>query len=210
MRGNRRSRRETRDQKNKPAYTIGLTGGIACGKTAAAQALGVLGAEVIDADAIAHALTAPGGAAADAVLARFGTLDRKALGRAVFSDEAARRDLNAIVHPLVISAVKGALAAAKAPVCVMDVPLLYEAGMEGMADEVWVVHVPPAEQLRRVMERDGLSEADARARVNSQMPTEEKLRRADAAVDTSGPKEETAKHIEALYAAALRRAGARP
>ena len=191
-------------------YVIGLTGGIASGKSHAAGVLRALGAEVIDADAISRSLTAPGGAAAAAVLARFGTLDRKALGRIIFSDPAARADLNAIVHPLVRRAMDEAIAASPAAVCVADVPLLFEAGMEDIADEVWVVHVPAAEQISRLMRRDGLPAGEAAMRVESQMPTAEKLRRADAAIDASGPKEETAARLSALWQAALERAGARP
>jgi len=191
-------------------YIIGLTGGIASGKSHAAGVLRELGAEVIDADAISRALTAPGGAAAAAVLARFGTLDRKALGRIIFADPAARADLNAIVHPLVRKAMDEAIAASPAPVCVIEVPLLFEAGMEGLADEVWVVYVPVAEQVERIMKRDGLPEKDALMRVESQMPTEEKLRRADVAIDASGSKEETAARLSALWRLTLAKAGARP
>lgn len=190
-------------------HIIGLTGGIASGKSSAAAALRAFGAEVIDADAIAKELTAPEGAAAPAVLARFGTLDRRVLGKMIFSDERARRDLNAIVHPLVHTAMEGALSAATAPVVVVDVPLLYESGMEGMADEVWVVHVPRETQIERVMARDALPREEAVARVDSQMPTEEKMRRADACVDTSGPPEETRARLFSLYQKALERAGER-
>ena len=195
---------------NPNMYVIGLTGGIACGKSNAAKVLRELGAEVIDADAISHSFTVPGGAAADAVFARFGTLDRKALGAIVFSDEEERKALNAIVHPLVQKAVDEAVAACRQPLCVVDVPLLYEAGMESIADEVWVVHVPRREQLRRVIKRDTLSTKDALRRIQSQMPTEEKLRRGDAAIDTSGSREETRRQIEVLWQGALRRAEAQP
>ncbi|MCL1964674.1 MAG: dephospho-CoA kinase [Firmicutes bacterium] len=190
-------------------YVIGLTGGIASGKTHAAQILRALGADVIAADEIARSLTSPGGAAAKAILRRFGTLDRKALGRVVFSDTEARLALNAIVHPLVKKAVHEAIAASAKPVCVADVPLLYETGMETIADEVWVMHVPGPEQLRRVMKRDSLTEAEALLRVESQMPTEEKLRRGDVAIDTSGPKEATAALLEAHWQRALAKAGVR-
>ena len=190
-------------------YVIGLTGGIASGKSHAAKVLRSLGAEVIDADAIARGITSPGGAAAAAVLARFGTLDRKAIARVVFGDKQARMDLNAIVHPLVREAIHAAIAASATPVCVVDVPLLFEAGMEDIADEVWVVHVPEKEQIRRIIKRDGLSEADALRRVESQMPTHEKLRRANQSIDASGPKDETRAQLEALWQRALAKAEAR-
>ncbi|MDR0896533.1 MAG: dephospho-CoA kinase [Oscillospiraceae bacterium] len=190
----------------KRPYVVALTGGIATGKSTAAAVLRALGAPVLDADAISRALTAPGGAAAEAVLARFGTLDRRALAAIVFTDERARGDLNAIVHPLVTDALRQGIAEAAAPVVVLDVPLLYEAGLDGLADEVWVTHVPEAEQIRRLHDRDGLEEAAARARINSQMPTAEKLRRADHGIDTIGAPEDTRACVKALYTQALKKA----
>lgn len=187
---------------------IGLTGGIATGKSTVAQMLREMGAQVLDADKIAHELTSPEGRAAPAVLERFGTLSRPDIGRVVFRDAQARRDLNAIVHPLVRQEMIDQLAASSAPVAVLDVPLLYEAGMEDMADIVWVVHVPEEVQIERVMARDSLTRDDALRRIRSQMPTEDKLRRADEGIDTSGPFEETRRQVEALWARALHMAGA--
>lgn len=187
-------------------YRIGLTGGIACGKSTVAGILRELGAEVLDADAIARQMTTPGGAAADAVLARFGTLDRRLLASVIFQDEDARQDLNDIVHPLVRSAMEAAIDKSKAKAVVLEVPLLYESGMESMTDEVWVAHIAGREQLRRVMARDGLSEADALARINSQMPAEEKLRRADVVIDTGLPIAHTRERVAQLWRLALIRA----
>lgn len=187
---------------------IGLTGGIATGKSTVAATLRELGAQIIDADAISRALTSPGGRAADAVYARFGTLDRKALGRIVFSSDEARLDLNAIVHPMVHAEMEAAIRAATAEIVVLDVPLLYESGMETLADEVWVVYTSREEQVRRVMARDGLSPEAAEARINSQMPTEEKLRRADHSINTTGPYPETRAQVEALWRRAQQRTGA--
>lgn len=188
---------------------IGLTGGIACGKTTAAAALGALGAPIFDADAVSHALTGEGGAAAADVLARFGTLDRREIAKAAFSDPAALADLNAIVHPRVNAALEEFLResrASGAPVCVLDVPLLFECGMERLCDETWVVSVPQEVQLARVIARDGATREAALARIAAQMPMEEKRRRADAVIDTSGPKEETRRRVVALYAKARERA----
>ncbi|HIQ63142.1 MAG: dephospho-CoA kinase [Christensenellales bacterium] len=184
-------------------WVIGLTGGIASGKSTAARMLSELGAAVVDADEIARALTGPGGAAADAVMKRFGTLDRRALAARIFADEQERRALNAMVHPLVRRAMQEAVAALDAPAAVLDVPLLFEAGMDDLCDEIWVVHVPTDVQLARVMERDGLAREAALARIRSQMPTEEKLRRADCAIDTSGPLEQTQARLRALWTRAL-------
>ncbi len=188
-------------------YIIGLTGGIATGKSTAAQALRSFGADVIDADAISRAATMPGGSAAPAVLEAFGTLDRKAIAGKVFADPEARRRLEAIVHPIVRAEMARRIGESRAPVCVLDVPLLFESGMETMADEVWVTWVPGDEQLRRVRVRDGLDEDAARARIASQMPTEEKIRRADHAVDTSGSFENTRACLRRLWEQALERAG---
>ncbi len=187
-------------------YVIGLTGGIASGKSHAAKALRSLGADVIDADEIARGLTMPGGACAEALLERFGTLDRREIAAVVFADESARRDLNAIVHPKVHEAILDAIARSSAPACVLDVPLLFESGMESLADEVWVVHVPKETQVRRVMTRDKLTDAEALARIDSQMPTEAKIARADETIDASGDKERTRARIESLWNAAMNRA----
>lgn len=188
-------------------YRIGLTGGIASGKTTASRALLELGADVIDADEIARALTTDGGAAAETVRGMFGTLNRKEIGRAIFADASLREALNALVHPLVRREIERRLGASNAPVRVIDAPLLLESGMQGMADEIWVVYVSEAEQLERAMRRDGLSEAEARARIMSQMPTAEKLRLADEAIDASGPPEALKDKIAPLYRRALERAG---
>lgn len=187
-------------------YVIGLTGGIASGKSTAAETLRTLGAQVIDADAISRRVTAPGGAATHEIMARFGTLDRRTLASIVFADPSARQTLNEIVHPIVQAEMEAQIAASTAPVVVLDVPLLFEAGMEWMANEVWVVHTSQEEQIQRVMSRDGLSEADVLARINSQMSTEEKLLRANASIDTSGTFAQTRMQIEALWRDALARA----
>lgn len=188
---------------------IGLTGGIACGKTTAAATLRALGAPIFDADAVSRALTREGGAAADDVRARFGTLDRKKIASVVFHDPAALAELNAIVHPRVNAALDEFLRetrASGAPVCVLDVPLLYECDMDALCGETWVVSVPQEEQVARVIARDGATREQALARIAAQMPLEEKRRRADAVIDTAGPVEETQKRVAALYAQARERA----
>lgn len=189
-------------------YVIGLTGGIASGKSTVAETLRTLGAQVVDADAISRRLTLPGGGAAPAILERFGTLDRKTLGHIVFSDPDARADLNAIVHPLVQTKMEAEIAASSAPVVVLDIPLLFEAKMDWMVNEVWVVYAPREEQILRIVARDGLSEAEAVARIDSQMPTEEKIRRADATIDTTGSFAQTRALVESLWRATLARVNA--
>lgn len=191
--------------------TIALTGGIACGKSTVAAMLAELGAPVIDADAISHALTAPGGAALPAIRGAFGpevfaadgTLDRAALGRRVFSDAAALQALNAITHPLICREMEQRREACRksgAPVVVLDVPLLFEAGMQNLADVVVCVRVSESTQLSRVQSRDGLSREAALRRVRSQMPLSQKARLSDLVLDNERPLPAVRAEVEALYA----------
>ena len=189
---------------------IGLTGGIACGKSTASAYLKELGACIVDTDGISRTTTKKGGKGYDAVLSHFGRdllmengeIDRRKLGGIVFSDEKKRQELNALIHPIVIEESKAQMKAAEEAgytVCILDVPLLFESGMETLCDETWLVYVPREEQIRRINERDGLDEKAAAARIDSQMPLEEKMKRADRAIDTSGTIEETQVRIKALW-----------
>ncbi len=197
---------------NRP-FILGLTGGIASGKTEAARKLASYGAEIIDADEISRALTAADGPALPAIRARFGddvfradgTLDRKALGALVFGNEAERRALEGIIHPAVQREMLRRIDGAEAKVCVLVVPLLYETAMDAMCDEVWCTSVDREEQIRRVMERDGLEKAQAEARVRSQLPEGEREKLADAVIRTNRPMEQTAKEIKKLYDTLLKR-----
>ena len=188
---------------------IGLTGSIACGKSTVSQYLRQLGHAVVDADAISHALTAPGGRAIPLLREAFGdavfdgdSLNRRALGSIVFADEGKRAQLNAILHPMIISSIQEELHALDAAGGLVfgDVPLLFECAMENMFDQIWVVSVPEDIQLERVMTRDGLSRQEALDRIRSQMPLEEKRKRADAVIDSSGSVEQTREKIDALIA----------
>lgn len=188
---------------------IGLTGGIASGKSTASAYLRELGAAIVDADAISRASTRRGGAAFEAVCAAFGNIlgadgeiDRRKLGGIVFADEDARRKLNSIVHPAVMAESRAQIENARASgvkVCILDVPLLFETGMEKLCDETWLIYVPREEQIRRMAERDGLDAAAAAARIDSQMPLEEKLKRADVAIDSSGTIEQTREKLHRLW-----------
>ena len=188
---------------------IGLTGGIASGKSTASAYLRELGAAIVDADAISRASTRRGGAAFEAVCAAFsdilgadGEIDRRKLGGIVFADEDARRKLNSIVHPAVMAESRAQIENARASgvkVCILDVPLLFETGMEKLCDETWLIYVPREEQIRRMAERDGLDAAAAAARIDSQMPLEEKLKRADVAIDSSGTIEQTREKLRRLW-----------
>lgn len=188
---------------------IGLTGGIASGKSTASAYLRELGAAIVDADAISRASTRRGGAAFEAVCAAFGDIlgadgeiDRRKLGGIVFADEDARRKLNSIVHPAVMAESRAQIENARASgvkMCILDVPLLFETGMEKLCDETWLIYVPREEQIRRMAERDGLDAAAAAARIDSQMPLEEKLKRADVAIDSSGTIEQTREKLCRLW-----------
>ncbi len=199
-------------------YVLGLTGGIASGKTEAARKLAELGATIIDADVISHALTAPGGPALEAIRARFGegvfcddgTLDRRALADRVFDSQTERRALEAIIHPAVQREMLRRIdeaGAAGEKLCVLVVPLLYETAMDAMCDEVWCTCADRAEQLRRVMERDGLDKQRAEARIESQFPEGERERLADVVIRTNRPIEQTAKEIRKLYEGLMKRIG---
>lgn len=186
---------------------IGLTGSIACGKSTVSAYLRENGVPVVDADAISHALTAPGGYALPMLRKAFGgdifdgdTLNRRALGQLVFSSPDHLARLNGILHPMIISQVQAQLDALSAahPLVVGDVPLLYECGMERLFDAVLVVSVPREIQISRIMERDRLSAEEAVRRIDAQMPLSEKEARANAVVDTSGPIEHTRAQVRAL------------
>lgn len=170
--------------------------------------LEALGIPAIDADAVVHELLGPGEAAAriarrfgEGILDPAGAINRRALGRVVFADAAARADLEAILHPLVYERVgrwMGAQRAAGARAALADIPLLFETGHERDFDLVVVVACDPAEQVRRVMARDGLNEAAARTRLAAQWPIAEKVARADHVIRTDLSYEDTDRQVEAL------------
>ncbi len=197
---------------DRPIRLVGLTGGIATGKSTAARLLAREGAVVVDADRVAREIVEPETPGLRAirrifgpsVLTADGRLDRDALARIVFSDRGARERLNAILHPLIGAEVdrrvEQALARDPEAVVVYDVPLLFETGAEGRCDLVVVVYVPTEIQLRRLMLRDALTETDARARLAAQMPIDEKARRADVVLDNRGFPEALEASVRALWA----------
>jgi dephospho-CoA kinase len=190
---------------------VGLTGGIACGKSRVRRHLAAAGFGTLDLDAVAHEMIAPGGPAYDDVVAAFGrgilaadgTVDRKALGARVFADAAARAELNALVHPRVRDeeARRAAEhAAAGSRVFVTDAALLVEAGLHLRFDRLVVVDCDGGEQLRRLVARDAIEETAARARIAAQMPAAEKRRFAHIVFDASGSLEATDAAAAALAA----------
>jgi dephospho-CoA kinase len=183
-------------------FVIGLTGGIGSGKSAAADEFARLGATLVDTDAIAHALTAPGGAAIDSVRAVFGdasidasgAMDRAKVRARVFADPSARRRLEDILHPLIRQESTARVTAAAGAYVVLVVPLLIEsADYRSRVDRVLVVDCPAELQLARVRARSGLSEDEARRIVAAQVSRETRLAAADDVIDNSGT-------LEALYA----------
>jgi dephospho-CoA kinase len=185
-----------------------LTGGIATGKSHCLARFDALGIPTVDADRLARLAVAPGSPGLTAVVERFGpsvlrddgTLDRSALGRIIFADRAARADLEAIVHPDVYRRIREWFARLPpaTPVAIADIPLLFETGQQHDFDRVIVCACAAAEQLRRVVARDGLSEPDARARLAAQWPIEEKATRADYVIRTDGTFAETDAQLRAV------------
>lgn len=182
-----------------------LTGAIASGKSAAAAVLEELGAVVVDSDVLAREAVAPGTPGLAEVVDRFGpgvlrpdgSLDRPALGRVVFADAAARRDLEAIVHPRVRAlAAEREAAAPPGALVVQVIPLLVETGQQDAFDTVLVVDVDPATQLRRLRARDGLDEGQAGARVAAQADRATRLAAADVVWHNDGTPEELRAQVE--------------
>ena len=175
---------------------IGLTGGIATGKSSAARLLEQNhGLPVLDADLYARQALEPCQAATEAVLQRFGTevvsssgvVDRRALGAIVFSNPAQRRWLEELVHPIVRERFDQELMRLNAiPAVVLMIPLLFESGLEGLCSETWLVDCDESQQLQRLMARDQLSETDAQARMNAQWPLERKRSLADVLISNRG------------------------
>ena len=194
---------------------IGLTGGIACGKSTISAALRDMGATVIDGDVLSRALTVPGGPALPAIRERFGdgvfhpdgNLDRRALGDVIFASDEARARLDAIMQPMLLQMILDGIESARqsgSPLCVLDMPLLYEAGLDRLCDRVWCAWIPRETQLQRLMERDGFTLDEAEARLRSQLPAEEKAARADVVIDTSGSIQYTRDKLPPLFDAELR------
>jgi dephospho-CoA kinase len=195
---------------------IALTGGIATGKSYVLDRFRRHGVTCLDADVLAHGVTAAGTEATAAIAERFGrdildahgAVDRAKLGPVVFADSSARRDLEAIVHPAVYRAIQAALRAFEllgARMAVVDIPLLFETGHASDFDSVIVAACPTHVQMDRLRGR-GLGETDIRQRLAAQMPTEEKVSRADYVIRTDGSFEATDAQVDDVLAALMKRA----
>jgi dephospho-CoA kinase len=190
---------------------IGLTGGIATGKSSVARFFRAKGAIVIDADQLAREAVEPGGRGLTAVVAAFGkgvlakdgTLDRKILGTVVFSDSRKRCQLEEILHPEIKRLAEERIACAAESghrVVFYMAPLLIEAGVTDRVDEVWVVTVRPGVQLERLMRRDGICRDEAQRIIDSQMPLAEKEKHGRVVIDNSGTPEETGSRLAEIWA----------
>ncbi|MGH7897949.1 MAG: dephospho-CoA kinase [Candidatus Binatia bacterium] len=191
--------------------TIGLTGGIGSGKSAASAILAELGAVVIDADKVGHEIYSPGTPVWDALVRTFGreiladdgTIDRKRLGAKVFSDSAALGRLNAIVHPRMAEEIGRRIAALRdrgriAPV-VVEAAVLIEAGWDRLVDEFWVITVAPELAIERVMSSRGLTRAEVERRMKNQIGDAERTRGAARVINNDGSREDLRSAIERAW-----------
>lgn len=205
-------------------YLIGLTGGIACGKSTVLAMLASLGARIIDADRITHRVQQPGtpvhkqivDAFGSEVLSRNGTIDRRRLGAIVFSDPARLRQLEQMVHPAVRAEIwsfveevgraggySTRLGMLRRPVVVIDAIKLIESGWVSQCEQVWVVTCPEEQQVARLMSTRGMSEAEARQRIAVQVPQASRLCHATVVIDNGGDQAETRAQVEAAWQTVL-------
>jgi dephospho-CoA kinase len=198
---------------------VALTGGIATGKSYVRTRVAGHGIPTLDADTLAREAVAPGSSGLAEVVARFGesvlapdgSLDRKALGAVVFADARARADLEAIVHPRVREATGlwlDRLAIAGESLAIVDIPLLFETGRDRDFDRAIVTSCPRGQQVARVVERDGVTPAQAEARIDAQLPTDDKVRRADFVIDTGGTFGDTNRQVDRVVERLLELAAA--
>lgn len=198
-------------------YKVGLTGGIACGKTTVDNFLREAGADIIDTDKIAHALTLPGKSLCQAYIDHFGkkilledgkALNRRMIARLAFADGEEKAWLNNTSHPLIWQAIEEemkVLTKANKKVVVIDVPLLFEVGWDAFVDEKWVVYIDKKTQIARLRQRNGYNFAEAKLRIRAQMPLSEKLLRADKIIDTGHPLKRNRKRVLRLWNSLLQR-----
>ena len=190
--------------------TIALTGGIACGKSTVAAMLKDCGASIIDADEISRSLTAEGGAALPAIRQAFGegvfhpdgTLDRPALSKTVFGNAEALEKLNAITHPLIRQEMERRMDDCRKAGCevvILDVPLLFEANMQHMADVTACAYCGEETQIARMNSRNGFDREQALSRIRSQMPVREKAALCDVIIDTDRPLSALQEAVHKLY-----------
>lgn len=193
-------------------YRVGLTGGIASGKTAVADIFDSLGAGIVDTDRVAREVVAPGQPGLEAVRGEFGggvirasgKLDRRALRKVVFADPQARRRLESLLHPLIRARTMEALEQVRAPYAVAVVPLLVETGFGELVDRVAVVDCPRAIRLERLRIRDGMDREQAESMLNAQVDRQTRLAAADDVIDNGGSRSSTRRQVQRLHALYVR------
>lgn len=185
---------------------IGLTGGLASGKTLVARILAELGALLLDTDQVSREVVASDSTVTAALRSRWpqaftptGILDRGRLARIIFADPAERKALNAVLHPPIIARVEAFLARPRATPAVVVIPLLVEANLFYLVDETWVVWCRLDQQLDRLMRRDSLTEEEARRRLGAQLPLDEKLKHARVVIRNDETQEETRHQVEGAW-----------
>lgn len=189
-------------------YVIGVTGNIASGKSLVLDFLRDLGAETIDADRVYHNLIEPGAPLLVALRERFGdaivrpdgTLDRQALGRVVFADPGALADLDALTHPAVVAKIRDLIAESEATTVAVDAVKLIESGLDRDCDAMWIVVCDSQIAIGRLMERNGLSRAEALARIAAQPPIAPKFASAEVVIDNGGTRDATRSQVERAWA----------
>lgn len=190
--------------------TLGITGGLASGKSTVAQAFAELGAEVINADQVAHQLMVNGGSCVDAIESEFGhevvqdgAVNRRALAGIVFSDADRLKKLESIIHPVVRRVMEEKIDAIHQvnpkALIVLDVPLLFEAKMQDLVEVIIVVRCDQAQQVQRAAESLKIAKQDALLRIQSQMPLDEKAQRADIVIDNTGSKQELINEVKLIW-----------
>jgi dephospho-CoA kinase len=188
-------------------HIIGLTGGIACGKTTASDFFNDQGIEIVDADLVAREVVAPGEAGLKQVIDAFGhsilnadgALDRKAMRDLIFADPNKRRQLEAILHPLIRKRLAELLERCTGHYAIFSVPLLIESSLVSLTDRVLVIDVEPQVQIDRLLNRDGISLAQAQAMIAAQIPREKRNAAADDIIDNSGSLQQFIDQLESIH-----------
>jgi dephospho-CoA kinase len=189
-------------------YIIGLTGNIATGKSTVMHILGELGAQVIDADLVAHEVMRPGGSAylkvigafGDSIVSSDGAIDRRQLGAMVFSDSDRLQVLERIIHPLVVARIGERLKESQAAIVVVEAIKLLESGLNTLCNEIWVVTSPRTTQIKRLKDTRGLKRSDALMRIDAQPPQAEKVKAANVVIHNTGSLEDLRARVEQEWA----------
>ncbi|MGH8172570.1 MAG: dephospho-CoA kinase [Rhodanobacteraceae bacterium] len=190
------------------AFTVALTGGIACGKSEVARRFAALSADVVDADVVAHELVRPGTPALAEIASEFGAgvldeagaLDRRAMREHIFGDSDAKKKLESILHPRVLAELRARTRASAGPYVMLVIPLFVETGAYGWVDRVLVIDVPRELQIARIVARDDITPELATAMVDAQATREQRLAVADDVIDNSGPLSNLDAAVPALHA----------